>query len=125
MVIDHGAKPAIARWTPGGDEFADWAQKLRRLGRSAKIACKVSGLVTEAPPDLQAEDLVPYLDVLLEAFGPDRLIFGSDWPVVNLAGSYARWLDLLLGWLESRLDPSARDGVLGGNAARVYKLTTG
>jgi L-fuconolactonase len=123
VVIDHGAKPAIARWTPGGDDFTDWAQKLRRLGRRPGIACKVSGLVTEAAPSWHPEDLVPYLDLLLEAFGPDRLIFGSDWPVVNLGGGFARWLDVLLAWLDLRLDPPARDAVLGRNAARLYKLS--
>ncbi len=122
IVIDHGAKPAIARWSRSDDDFADWAQKMRRLGRKMAVACKTSGLVTEAAQDWKADDLTPYLDVLLDAFGPDRLLFGSDWPVVNLAGGYARWTEALLAWLDRRLDPSAQAGVLGGNAARIYKL---
>lgn len=123
IVIDHGGKPAIARWSRGDDDFADWSQKMRRLGRKSAVACKTSGLVTEAAPDWKADDLTPYLDVLLDAFGPDRLLFGSDWPVVNLAGGYPRWADALMAWLDRRLDPSAQAGVLGGNAARIYKLT--
>ena len=121
VVVDHGAKPAIARWTPGDDDFADWAGKMRRLGHCPNVACKVSGLATEASPGWHPEKLVPYLDLLLEAFGPERLLFGSDWPVVNLAGGYGRWLDVLLAWLELRLDPPDRDAVLGGNAKRVYR----
>ena len=122
VVIDHGAKPNIARWSAGDTDFASWTEKMRHLGRHASIVCKTSGLVTEAAPGWKADDLTPYLDVLLDAFGPDRLLFGSDWPVVDLAGGYARWADALLAWLGSRLDPLAQAGVLGGNAARIYKL---
>lgn len=122
VVIDHGAKPDIARWSAGDSDFTDWAGKMRRLGRQASVVCKTSGLVTEAAPGWTADDLTPYLDVLLDAFGPDRLLFGSDWPVVDLAGGYAHWIDALLAWLGSRLDPQARAGVLGGNAKRIYKL---
>lgn len=120
MVIDHGAKPAIARWRVGDDDFIDWSRKMHRLGRQPQVACKTSGLVTEAAPDWQPHDLMPYLDVLLDAFGPDRLLFGSDWPVVNLAGGYARWADALLAWLDRHVDGSAQIGVMGGNAARLY-----
>jgi L-fuconolactonase len=122
VVIDHGAKPAIARWRVGDDDFIDWSRKMHRLGRHARVACKTSGLVTEAAPDWQPGDLMPYLDVLLDAFGPDRLLFGSDWPVVNLAGGYARWADALLAWLDLHVDRSAQIGVMGGNAARIYRI---
>ena len=123
VVIDHGAKPDIARWSAGDSDFADWAGKMRRLGGQASVVCKTSGLVTEATPGWKADDLTPYLDVLLDAFGPDRLLFGSDWPVVDLAGGYAGWADALLAWLQNRLSPQARASVLGGNAERIYKLT--
>lgn len=122
MVIDHGGKPEIANWTPGDRDFSDWAGRMRRLGRRSNITCKMSGLITEAAQDWHPDDLTPYLDVLLDAFGPDRLLYGSDWPVVNLAGGYARWADALLDWLDRRLDESSRASVLGGNAARVYRL---
>lgn len=122
IVIDHGAKPEIARWRPGDEGFADWAERMRQLARRANVSCKTSGLATEARPDWSPGDLFPYLDTLLDAFGPERLLFGSDWPVVNLAGGYARWMEGLLGWL-GRLDVTSRDMVLGETAARIYKLT--
>lgn len=122
VVIDHGAKPDIARWTSGDEDFADWAERLHQLGHHTNVACKTSGLVTEAKADWQPRDLFPYLDVLLDAFGPERLLFGSDWPVVNLGGGYDRWMEALLGWLD-RIDPPSRDLVLGGTASRIYNLT--
>jgi L-fuconolactonase len=122
VVVDHGAKPDIARWTPGDDAFRDWATLMRRLGRHTRVSCKVSGLVTEARPDWRPADLPPYLDALFDAFGPDRLLFGSDWPVVDLAGGYARWAETLLAWTD-RFDPMTRADILGGNATRLYKLT--
>jgi L-fuconolactonase len=122
VVVDHGAKPDIARWTPDDHDFIGWAEKMRRLGLYPNVACKASGLATEARRDWRPDDLTPYLDLLLEAFGPDRLLFGSDWPVVDLAGGYGRWAETLLAWIERRLGPPARAGVLGGNAARVYRL---
>ncbi|MBM3534740.1 MAG: amidohydrolase [Alphaproteobacteria bacterium] len=122
VVVDHGAKPDIARWAPGDRDFTDWAEGMRRLGRHPQVVCKTSGLVTEARPDWQPDDLTPYLDELLESFGPARLLFGSDWPVVDLAGGYARWIDALAAWIDRRLDPEAAAGVLGDNAARIYGL---
>ncbi|MBL8688319.1 MAG: amidohydrolase family protein [Rhodospirillaceae bacterium] len=122
VVIDHGAKPDVARWTPGDEDFADWAERMHRLGRRTNVVCKTSGLVTEARPDWEPGDLIPYLDVLLDAFGPEGLLFGSDWPVVNLAGGYDRWTNALLGWLD-RLDTSSRAMILGETASRIYKLT--
>lgn len=122
VVVDHGAKPDIARWTPGDEDFADWAEGMHQLGRHANVACKTSGLATEAGAGWEPRDLFPYLDVLLDAFGPERLLFGSDWPVVNLAGGYDRWMEALLEWLD-RLDPPSRDMVLGETAIRIYNLT--
>lgn len=122
VVIDHGAKPDIAHWTPGDEDFAEWSERMHQLGKQPNVACKTSGLSTEARPDWQPHDFFPYLDVLLDAFGPERLLFGSDWPVVNLAGGYDRWMDALLDWL-AKLDPAAHDLILGAAAMRVYKLT--
>ncbi|MBM3545973.1 MAG: amidohydrolase [Alphaproteobacteria bacterium] len=124
VVIDHGAKPDIARWAPDARDFADWAEGMRRLGQHPRVACKASGLVTEALPDWEPDHLIPYLDALLEAFGPNRLLFGSDWPVVDLAGGYARWMEALVSWIDRRLDPSTAAGVLGENATRFYRLST-
>ncbi len=100
VVIDHGAKPDISRWAPGDYDFADWAERMHQLGAHPNVACKTSGLVTEARPDWTPRDLFPHLDTLLDAFGPERLLFGSDWPVVNLAGGYERWANALLEWLD-------------------------
>jgi len=122
VVVDHGAKPDVARWTPGDEDFADWAGRMHRIGRHPNLVCKASGLVTEAQRDWKPADLTPYLDTLLDAFGPKRLMFGSDWPVVNLAGGYERWMDALLSWLGG-LDSPSRDMILGDTAACVYKLT--
>ncbi len=85
-VIDHGAKPAIAE---GFSE--DWAREMRGLARETSVFCKLSGLVTEAGAGWTGEGLRPYVDHLVEAFTADRLLWGSDWPVVTLAASYAGW----------------------------------
>lgn len=113
-VIDHGAKPRIAAraWQP-------WADDIARVARETPALCKLSGLATEAAPGWTAEDVRPYVDHLLAEFGPARLMWGSDWPVVDLAGGHARWraaTELLL----AGLDGAARDAVLGGTAARFY-----
>lgn len=114
LVMDHGAKPRIAdgAWQP-------WADDIARVARETPALCKLSGLATEAAPGWTAESLRPYVDHLLTEFGPARLMWGSDWPVLDLAGGYARWREatevLLAG-----LDDPARDAVLGGTAARFY-----
>jgi L-fuconolactonase len=84
-----------------------------------QVSCKLSGLVTEAPPDADPETLRPYVATLLELFGARRLLWGSDWPVVDLAGGYDRWHNLAREALAG-LDAAARADVFGGNAARVY-----
>ena len=113
VVIDHGAKPAIA-----AGRFQPWADAIARVDRETAAACKLSGLVTEAAPGWKAADLRPYVDHLLACFGPDRLMWGSDWPVVNLAGGYTRWRDAAL----ELLGATDRNPVLGGTAAAFYGL---
>jgi L-fuconolactonase len=116
VVIDHGSKPLIRDAILEG-----WAADMAALASETNAWCKLSGLVTEAAPDWTVDDLRPYVDHLLNSFGPSRLIWGSDWPVCTLASSYERWLettDLLL----SQLSSSERDAVMGGNAARAYNL---
>jgi L-fuconolactonase len=120
VVIDHAAKPDIARWRPGDAAFRDWSTRMTGLAARG-LACKLSGLVTEARPDWQLDDLRPYVEVVVDAFGPDRVIWGSDWPVLELAGGYARWRQAtneLLG----RLSEGSRAAILGGNATRVYRV---
>jgi L-fuconolactonase len=114
VVVDHGAKPRIR-----DGEIDLWRSDLARIAAHPQATCKLSGLVTEAAADSGAATLQPYIDTLLELFGPQRLLWGSDWPVVELAGGYDHWRGLALDAL-SGLDAADRAGVLGGNAARVY-----
>lgn len=90
VVIDHGAKPEIR-----GGRFQPWADHMQAFAEHPQVFCKISGLVTEAGADWTPADLAPYLQHLLQVFGPDRLLFGSDWPVLNLTGHYAGWADLV------------------------------
>jgi len=114
VVIDHGAKPRIR-----DGEVAAWAAAMASIAAHPQVSCKLSGLVTEAPPDADLETLRPYVATLLELFGPRRLLWGSDWPVVDLAGGYDRWHDLAREALAG-LDAAALADVFGGNAERVY-----
>ena len=116
VVIDHGAKPEIGR---GGRE--PWATHMAGLARDTRAWVKLSGLVTEDGPGWTVDRLRPYVDHLLECFGPDRLIFGSDWPVVTLRASYAEWVAAAQALLAD-LERGARDRVLGLNAVACYRL---
>jgi len=122
IVIDHAAKPPIGRGRAHHTAFPDWATRMRDLAALPNTACKLSGLLTEAAPGCTADTLRPYTDHLLECFGPARLLWGSDWPVVNLAGGYARWRETTTDLL-AHLTPAERDAILGTTAARVYGLT--
>lgn len=116
VVIDHGSKPLIRDALLEG-----WAEHMAALADETNAWCKLSGLVTEAASDWTVDDLRPYVDHLLNTFGPSRLIWGSDWPVCTLASSYERWLETT-DHLLSQLSSSERDAVKGGNAARAYNL---
>jgi L-fuconolactonase len=115
-VIDHGAKPAIA-----SGAFNDWASEMAALARDTDVHCKLSGLVTEAGEQWKPGMIEPYVDHLLQHFGPRRLIFGSDWPVLNLASDYATWHRIAQEQLAGLTD-AERDRVLGLNAADFYRL---
>jgi len=117
IVIDHGAKPDIAR-----DGIERWALTMRHIASNSRALCKLSGLASEAGPGWNAQILKPYFDVLLESFGPSRLMWGSDWPVLNDVGDYASWLDLA-ETLTRQLTSSERDAIFGGTAASFYGLT--
>ncbi|MEO8486565.1 MAG: amidohydrolase family protein [Betaproteobacteria bacterium] len=116
VVVDHGAKPRIRE-----REIASWRSDLASIAGHSGAMCKLSGLLTEARPGDRAADLAPWLHTLLELFGADRLVWGSDWPVVNLAGGYDRWREIALEAL-SGLGVAELEAVLGGNAERVYRL---
>ena len=120
FVLDHLAKPPIKS---GDIDF--WAQGIRRLAEFPNLSCKLSGLVTEADwQGWEPEQIVPFLDVAFEAFGTDRIMIGSDWPVCLVAATYARWVELVKTYL-LRQRPDCRDNVLGGNAQRFWRLAAG
>ncbi|HEV2364592.1 MAG TPA: amidohydrolase family protein [Caulobacteraceae bacterium] len=116
VVIDHGAKPAIAVGA-----LHDWARAMRTIARETDAACKLSGLASEAGPDWAVDSLRPYADLLIAEFGPERLLWGSDWPVVEEAGGYGRWLAAAEALCEG-LSKDERALVFGETAARVYGL---
>ncbi|MBO9627777.1 MAG: amidohydrolase family protein, partial [Microbacterium sp.] len=116
IVLDHCGKPVIA-----SGEIAAWRNSIATLAAYPNVHCKVSGLWTEAGDDCSATAIAPYIDVVRAAFGTRRLMWGSDWPVLNLAGSYRDWLDQALA-LFADLDIAERAAVFGGNAARFYGL---
>lgn len=116
VVVDHAGKPEI-----GQRHFDDWANDIARLAAETSACCKLSGLVTEAAPDWQTQDLRPYVAHLIECFGAERLMWGSDWPVVELAGGFARWREATHQLIEG-LGESERRAILGGTAARFYCL---
>jgi L-fuconolactonase len=117
FVVDHLAKPRIR-----DGEMEPWAAQMSELASYPNVWCKVSGLVTEADwSRWRPEDIHPYLDVVFEAFGPDRLMFGSDWPVCLLAASYPQVWELIDDFAAC-LSAAARDKLFGGNALRFYGL---
>jgi L-fuconolactonase len=120
FILDHLAKPEIRRGV-----IDAWARDLRRLAEAPNVYCKVSGLVTEADwAAWTSADIRPYLDVAFDCFGPDRLIAGSDWPVCTVAASYSQTMSLLMAYLVER-PVAEREAVLGGNAARLWRLQSG
>jgi L-fuconolactonase len=117
FVLDHGAKPAIAR-----REMLQWQRGIERLARHPNVACKVSGLATEATWNSWTfTDLEPYFDAIATAFGPTRAMVGSDWPVCLVASEYSRWIDTVNQFAE-RFSPAERDALFGGTAVDVYGL---
>ena len=117
FVVDHLSKPPIA-----SGELEPWASRIRELAAHANVACKLSGMVTEADwADWTVDDLRPYAEIVLDAFGPDRVMFGSDWPVCLLAASYAEVTDAAEA-LTAHLSAAERDQIFGGTARRVYTL---
>jgi L-fuconolactonase len=117
FVLDHIAKPLIAQ-----NELQPWSDNLRELARRENVYCKLSGMVTEA--DFRSwtpEQLKPYFNVVLNAFGPNRLMWGSDWPVCLVATSYNRWVQLISETISS-FSETEQQTILGTNAQRVYNL---
>jgi L-fuconolactonase len=117
FVLDHIAKPAIR-----DGELVPWRDDLYRLADHKNVLCKLSGLVTEAQwRQWRPEDFHRYLNIVLDAFGPDRVMIGSDWPVCLLSGDYVATMNLVAGYAQE-FHPAVREQILGANCARFYGL---
>ncbi len=116
IVLDHAAKPEIAR-----QERVIWRDAMTQLARRPNVYCKLSGLLNEARSGATVDDLRFYSDVLLEVFGPDRLIWGSDWPVLTSVASYGDWMEMSKALLND-VSAEQRSAIFGENAQRVYRL---
>jgi L-fuconolactonase len=119
FIVDHCAKPVIR-----DKEIDEWRKGITDLAMFPNVSCKLSGLITEADwKEWSPADFYPYLDIVFQAFGTERLMFGSDWPVMLLSGIYVQWKSLLEKYMEKFL-PEERDQVFGLNAQRVYNLNS-
>lgn len=117
FILDHGGKPGIRTGL-----MDPWREHIRALAALPNVACKLSGLVTEADhATWTAAQLRPYVNHLLECFGPLRLLYGGDWPVAKLACGYSRWLHLVRGFT-AHLTAAEQDAIFNGNAARIYRI---
>jgi len=118
FVLDHIAKPRIRERI-----LSPWREQIHEIAHRENVFCKISGMVTEADWQSWTEaDLLPYLDTVFEAFGPNRLMMGSDWPVCLLAAEYSKWFELLDRYT-ARFTESEREQFCGGTAIRVYGLS--
>ncbi len=117
FILDHGGKPDIR-----GGEIKEWEKQIRVMASHANTYCKLSGLFTEARwKQWSPAEFYPYLDLLFDAFGAHRLLFGSDWPVMLLSGIYVQWKSLLEKYMEN-MEEDTRAGVMGLNAMRAYGI---
>jgi L-fuconolactonase len=118
FVIDHMAKPSIHE-----SRFDNWQKQLSAFKPCDHVYCKLSGMVTEAKWNAwKPDDFLPYLDTVLETFGPNRLMYGSDWPVCLVAASYGEQLDIVQRYI-ARLSAAEQAAIMGGNAIQFYNLT--
>jgi len=119
FVLDHLAKPDLR-----SGEIDEWERDIRRLAAQPNVFAKLSGLVTEASwAQWTSDQIRPYLDVAFDAFGWNRLMIGSDWPVCTVSADYARTMNVVIDYVAARPDHE-RDAVLGGNARRFWNLRT-
>ena len=117
FVLDHVAKPKIREKI-----LSPWRERMKELARRQNVYCKLSGMATEADHGgWEAADLRPYVEVVIEAFGAKRSMFGSDWPVCLLAVTYQKWATTVRGFI-AKLSESEQNRVMGGTAAEAYKL---
>ncbi|HEX4636795.1 MAG TPA: amidohydrolase family protein [Rhizomicrobium sp.] len=116
IVLDHAAKPHLGE----ADAMAKWASEIEKLARLSNVVCKISGLLTELRPGGSRDDIIRAIGFLFDLFGPQRLLWGSDWPVLTLAGSYQDWFTLAREAIAAK-DTGALGAVMGGNALRIYR----
>ncbi|MET3925823.1 amidohydrolase family protein [Devosia sp. 2618] len=116
VIVDHMAKPAINK-----GEHDAWARDMEQFRDLTHVHCKLSGLLTEDGPDWTPDRVKPYLETVIDIFGPDRLVFGSDWPVVNLVADYGKWVGVVADALKP-LSPDDQQKVWATNAERFYGL---
>ncbi len=117
FVLDHIAKPFIK-----SKRLKKWKTQLLELARQPNVNCKLSGMVTESDwKKWKMEDFKPYLDVVFKAFGPHRILFGSDWPVCLLAANYGQTLEIAHSYIKT-FSKEEQDAIMGGNAIRIYNL---
>lgn len=114
VVIDHCAKPEIRN-----DGFQPWADQISKIAENSGAYCKLSGLVTEAAADWVGSEITPYAKHILSCFGARKVMFGSDWPVLNLAGDYHSWYKLVQSLTNGYAQPQ-KDAILGENAKNFY-----
>jgi L-fuconolactonase len=118
FIIDHLAKPYIKR-----GEVDEWKGHMQKIGTFQNVYCKVSGMVTEASWQAwKKEDFWPYLDAVVAAFGTERLVYGSDWPVCLVAASYGAMLGIVEDYFSS-FSADEKEAIFGGNAVRFYQLS--
>ena len=122
VVYDHCMKPQIRDQRAGGDGISEWADGMSQLAESTKGCCKLSGLITEADDGWTIDDLRPFASHVLSAFGADRVMWGSDWPVCRLQAEYANWHDTAQA-LTGGLSAAERAEIFGGTATKFYRLS--
>jgi len=117
FILDHIAKPSIR-----DKNISPWKEHIEELARSGNVCCKLSGMVTEADvKHWKQEELIPYLDIVFDAFGTDRLMIGSDWPVCRLAGSYKQVMQVVMDYIKP-FPEQEKKKILGDNAIKAYDL---
>jgi len=117
FIIDHLAKPLIKE-----GKIKLWKKDMQELAKADNVFCKLSGMVTEANwYSWEQEDFLPYMEIILKAFGPDRLLFGSDWPVCTVAAKYEQVLGIVIDFIHS-LSQAEQDHIMGQNAIDFYNL---
>lgn len=119
FIIDHCAKPCIR-----DHKINEWKMAIKEIAQNENVFCKVSGLITEAKwNEWDEKDLYPYLDAVFESFGTDRILFGSDWPVMLLSGDYRKWKNLLENYIK-QFSEKEKQNVFGKNAIKFYNLSS-